>query len=75
MASGCRLPREETWNFGDGSVPVRVKSDGNVKANAKDGFAVAEHRFHTTGHYLVRVERTNERGEPAIAHLSVWVEP
>jgi hypothetical protein len=66
---------EETWNFGDGSAPVTVKSDGNVEKLAKDGFAVTEHRFAQPGEYLVRVERSNERGEPAIAHLSVLVEP
>jgi murein DD-endopeptidase MepM/ murein hydrolase activator NlpD len=66
---------EETWNFGDGTPPVSVKSDGNVKALAKDGFAITEHRFARAGDYLVRVERRNERDEPAIAHLSVRVEP
>jgi murein DD-endopeptidase MepM/ murein hydrolase activator NlpD len=64
---------EETWDFGDGTAPVKVKSDGNVKSLAKDGFAVTEHRFAKAGDYLVRVERSNERGEKAIAHLSVQV--
>lgn len=66
---------EETWDFGDGTAPVRVKSDGNVKALAKDGFAVTEHRFARPGTYLVRVERRNERDEPAVARLAVVVEP
>jgi hypothetical protein len=65
---------EETWNFGDGSAPVKVKSDGGTPALAKDGFAVTEHRFTRPGDYIVRVERANERGETAIAHLSVRVE-
>jgi hypothetical protein len=65
---------EERWNFGDGSAPVTVKSDGCVKALAKDGFAVAEHRFAKPGDYVVRVERTNERGETAVGHLHVRVE-
>jgi len=64
---------EETWDFGDGSAAVKVKSDGNVKSLAKDGFAVTEHRFAKPGNYLVRVERSNERGEKAITHLSVEV--
>ncbi len=64
---------EERWDFGDGSAPVTVKSDGNVKALNKDGFAVTTHAFAGPGHYLVRVERRNERDEPAIAHLSVEV--
>ena len=29
--------------------------------HAKDGYAVTQHRFAKPGHYLVRVERTNER--------------
>ncbi|MCB1061932.1 MAG: PKD domain-containing protein [Verrucomicrobiae bacterium] len=66
---------EERWDFGDGSEPVTVKSDGAVERLAKDGFAVTEHRFAQAGDYLVRVERSNERGEKAIAHLWVTVEP
>ena len=63
---------QETWDFGDGSAPVTVKSDGCVKPLAKDGFAVTEHRFAKPGNYIVRVERSNERGEKTMAHL--WVE-
>jgi murein DD-endopeptidase MepM/ murein hydrolase activator NlpD len=66
---------EETWNFGDGSAPVAVKSDGCVKSLAKDGFAVTEHRFAKPGNYIVCVERANERGEKAVAHLWVIVGP
>jgi murein DD-endopeptidase MepM/ murein hydrolase activator NlpD len=65
----------ETWDFGDGSEKVTVKSDGNVNSLAKDGYAVTQHRFARPGHYLVRVERTNEHGQRAIAHLHVPVEP
>jgi hypothetical protein len=65
----------ETWNFGDGTAPVTVKSDGCVEALAKDGFAVTGHRFAKPGDYIVRVERANERGENAVAHLWVQVGP
>lgn len=65
---------KETWDFGDGSPKVDVLSDGNVVPLAKDGYARTVHRFERTGHYLVRVERTNKRGEPAIAHVHVRVE-
>lgn len=64
----------ENWDFGDGTEKVTVKSDGNVEQHAKDGYAVTQHRFTKPGHYLVRVERTNERGQRAIAHLHVPVE-
>ena len=64
----------ETWDFGDGSEKVTVKSDGNVNALAKDGYAVTQHRFAGPGHYIVRVERTNDRGQKAISHLHVPVE-
>ena len=63
----------ETWDFGDGSAAVTTKSDGNVKALAKDGFAATTHRFAQAGDYIVRVQRSNERGETAIAHLAVRV--
>ncbi|MEY4940594.1 MAG: hypothetical protein RIQ93_2329 [Verrucomicrobiota bacterium] len=64
----------ETWNFGDGSPPVTVQSDGNVKTLAKDGFAVTQHRFGQPGDYIVRVERSNARGEKAMAHLYVRID-
>lgn len=66
---------EETWDFADGTPPVTVKSDGNVKMLAPDGYAVTQHTFTNPGHYLVRVQRTNERDETAIAHLSVEISP
>jgi hypothetical protein len=40
---------------------------------AKDGYAITVHRFAKAGHYVVRVERTNNRGETAIGHLQVRV--
>jgi hypothetical protein len=64
----------EIWDFGDGSQKVTVKSDGNVNALAKNGYAVTQHQFSKRGHYLVRVERTNERGQRAVGHLSVRVD-
>jgi hypothetical protein len=48
-------------------------SDGNVVPLAKDGYARTVHRFERPGHYLIRVERTNRRGETAVAHLHVRV--
>ncbi|MCZ6904770.1 MAG: PKD domain-containing protein, partial [Acidobacteria bacterium] len=64
---------KEKWDFGDGSPPVMVKSDGNVETHAKDGYAVTTHSFEESGDYLVSVERTNERGETAVARLLVRV--
>jgi murein DD-endopeptidase MepM/ murein hydrolase activator NlpD len=64
----------ETWDFGDGTAKVTVKSDGNVEQHARDGYAVTQHRFAKPGHYLVRVERSNEHGQRAIAHLHVALE-
>jgi murein DD-endopeptidase MepM/ murein hydrolase activator NlpD len=61
----------ETWNFGDDTPPVNVRSDGNARALAKDGYAVTEHAFAGAGDYIVSVEHTNERGERAVGHL--WV--
>lgn len=63
----------EIWDFGDGSPKVEVQSDGNVKPLAKDGYAETVHRYERPGHYVVRVERTNGRGFPAIAHVQVRV--
>lgn len=62
----------ETWDFGDGSPPVQVQSDGNAVKLAKDGYAVTTHRYAKPGHYLVRVERTSKHGS-AVARLHVRV--
>jgi hypothetical protein len=64
---------KETWDFGDGSPKVEVQSDGNVVPLAKDGYARTVHRFEKPGHYLIRVERANRHGYPAMAHLHVRV--
>ena len=63
----------ETWDFGDGSSPVRVRSDGNIDPHARDGYAVTLHRYERPGHYVVRVERSDERGCKAVGHLQVRV--
>lgn len=65
---------EETWNFGDGTPPVVVHSDGNVVKLAKDGYAVTTHQFAKPGVYVVRVQRSDRRGHTATAHLKVVVE-
>jgi PKD repeat protein len=64
---------EEVWNFGDGSAPVKVKSDGNVKPLARDGYAVTTHSFAKPGQYLVSVQRINAAGITATARLHVLV--
>lgn len=61
---------EETWWFGDGSTAT-TQSDGGVEEHAKNGFAITRHAFSKPGDYLVRVERANQFGQKAIAHL--WV--
>lgn len=66
---------QEEWDFGDGSPTVRVQSDGNVEALAPDGYAITEHTYAKPGHYLVKVSRTNHRGETGTARLSVIVRP
>jgi murein DD-endopeptidase MepM/ murein hydrolase activator NlpD len=63
----------ETWDFGDGSGPVKVRSDGNAKPHDPKGYAETVHRFARAGHYVVRVEGTGHGGMKATAHLSVRV--
>jgi hypothetical protein len=63
----------ETWDFGDGSEPVTVKSDGNAVKHAKDGYAVTVHRYAKPGHYVVKVTGNDKSGIKAIAHLHVEV--
>jgi murein DD-endopeptidase MepM/ murein hydrolase activator NlpD len=64
---------EERWSFGDGTPEVVVKSDGNAKPLAPDGYAQTVHRFERPGLYVVRVERSNGAGVKAVGHLRVRV--
>jgi hypothetical protein len=66
---------QETWEFGDGTVPVHTRSDGNKNHHAKDGYAVTTHRYKKPGHYLVSVHRTDDRGYTATGRLHVVIEP
>ena len=63
----------EVWDFGDGSPPVAVKSDGNSVALAEDGYAVTEHTYRKPGDYLVRVQRSRQDGVTATTRLHVHV--
>lgn len=64
----------EVWDFGDGSPDVSVKSETVDRRNYTKGkFAETVHAFSEPGHYVVRVERSDEAGLKAIAHLHVMV--
>jgi hypothetical protein len=63
----------EAWDFGDGSAPVIVTSDGCAKPRSKEGYARTQHTYKKPGDYIVRVERANERGEKAIGHVYVKI--
>lgn len=64
----------EVWDFGDGTPPVEVQSDGNAIPLAADGYAVTTHAFAEPGDYIVRVERGRADGVKAVGHLHVRVE-
>ena len=66
-------PTGEAWDFGDGSPPVTVRSDGNARPLAPVGYAETVHRYQKPGHYLVRVERTGPGGARSVARLRVRV--
>ncbi|MDP6039009.1 MAG: PKD domain-containing protein, partial [Candidatus Latescibacteria bacterium] len=53
----------ETWNFGDGTDPITVHSDGNAKQHAPDGYAVTTHCFQKAGTYFATVTRETEGNE------------
>ncbi|MBG88239.1 MAG: hypothetical protein CMO80_15230 [Verrucomicrobiales bacterium] len=73
--SGQSREGKEVWNFGDGSQPVKVQSDGNAVKLAPDGYAQHVHRYAKPGDYIVRVQRTNEFGVVSTGHLWVHVLP
>ena len=58
---------EEIWDFGDGSPPVRVKSDGG-------GYAATQHSFTNAGSYIVSVTHSATDHGIAVDRLHVVVE-
>ncbi len=64
----------ETWDFGDGTPPVSVKSDENAVMHAPTGYAEAIHKYEKPGRYLVKVEHVSSDGVKAVARLQVRVE-
>lgn len=63
----------EIWDFGDGSPPVPVKSDGNVDQQAADGYAITHHTYQQPGDYIVSVKRSRSDGVTATTRLHVRV--
>lgn len=76
----------EVWDFGDGSPPVTTRSamEKYVESESKGfieygydplkgKYAETVHSFAGPGHYIVTVERSNEHGYNATAHLHVEV--
>jgi len=63
----------ETWDFGDGSPSVTVKSDANKDMHAATGYAETIHTYAKPGHYLVSVEHTSAGGAKAVTRLQVRV--
>jgi murein DD-endopeptidase MepM/ murein hydrolase activator NlpD len=65
---------EEIWDFGDGSAPVKVQSDGNTNQHNPEGYAITRHRYQKAGDYIVTVRRSDEHGYEAVGHLHLHIE-
>jgi len=63
----------ETWDFGDGTPGVTVKSDANADHYAATGYAETHHKYDKPGLYLVSVEHVSADGVRAVARLLVRV--
>jgi len=77
---------DEVWDFGDGSPPVKTRSvmEKYIESESKGfieygydplkgKYAETVHAFAKPGHYIVQVERSNEHGYKATAHLHVEI--
>ena len=67
------IPSGETWDFGDGTAPVNVRSDASTGSGSPE-YAETVHAFAKPGHYLVRAEHTTEKGFVVTSRLHVLVE-
>jgi hypothetical protein len=65
---------EEVWDFGDGSPPVTVHSDGNANMHDPNGYAVTTHAYARPGDYIATVRRTGHTGATATGRVWVHVE-
>ncbi len=65
---------EETWDFGDGTPTAKTRSVFDPKNQTGGEYAETLHSYSKPGHYIVRVERSNECGFRIFTHLNVEVE-
>lgn len=63
----------ETIDFGDGSKPVHLMSDGNTDQHNPNGYAVITHSFERPGIYIVRADHKDQNGLTATSHVFVNV--
>ena len=56
----------ETWDFGDGSPKVNVKSDANANVHDPNGYGVTVHRYAKPGDYIATVRHTAPNGYTAV---------
>ena len=63
----------ETWDFGDGTPGVTVKSDANADHLRAQRLRGDLHKYGKPGQYLVSVEHVNADGVRAVARLQVRV--
>jgi murein DD-endopeptidase MepM/ murein hydrolase activator NlpD len=64
----------EVWDFGDDTPLISVISETPDRQNYTEGkFATTVHAFAEPGDYIVKVERSDEAGIKATAHLHVVV--
>lgn len=64
----------ETWDFGDGSPTAAVTSETIERGKHTLGkYAEVRHSFSAPGHYIVKVERSNESGYKATVNMHLNV--
>ena len=73
VRTAATIQSGETWDFGDGSPPVKVRSDASIGSRG-EGYATTVHSFAKPGQYLVRAEHTTEAGALITMRLHVPVE-
>ncbi|MHC4124403.1 MAG: PKD domain-containing protein [Planctomycetota bacterium] len=71
--SGKRIG--ETLDFGDGTRPAKLTSDGAVNILLPGGYALTTHRYKKPGDYLVTAECKDQNGYIATCHLHIRIEP
>ncbi len=68
------VPEGETWDFGDGSPTVKVRSDANANRHDPNGYAITQHSYAKPGDYIATATHPGHNGHTITSRVHVHVD-